>query len=45
MRKKKLYHQFACSSLILPEHRARLAQHHQKKSPGGMPRGNEFSRG
>jgi hypothetical protein len=32
MRKKKLYHQFACSSLILPEHRARLARHHQKKA-------------
>lgn len=26
---KKLYHQFICSSLMLPEHRARLAQHRQ----------------
>lgn len=25
--KKKLYHQFVCSSLMLPEHRARLARH------------------
>lgn len=30
--KKKLYHQFACSSLMLPEHRARLARHRQKKA-------------
>lgn len=29
--RKKLYHQFACSSLILPEHRARLTRHHQDK--------------
>ncbi len=29
--RKKLYHQFACSSLMLPEHRARLARHHQDK--------------
>ncbi len=29
--RKKLYHQFACSSLMLPEHRARLARHHQEK--------------
>jgi hypothetical protein len=30
--KKKLYHQFACSSLMLPEHRARLARHRQKSA-------------
>ena len=30
--KKKLYHQFVCSSLMLPEHRARLARHRQKSA-------------
>lgn len=29
--RKKIFHQFACSSLILPEHRARLARHHQDR--------------
>lgn len=28
--KKKLYHQFACSSLMLPEHRARLDRHRRE---------------
>lgn len=27
---KKLYHQFVCSSLMLPEHRHRLAEHREK---------------
>lgn len=30
--KKKLYHQFACSSLMLPEHRARLARHRREEA-------------
>lgn len=32
MKKRKLCHQFACSSLMLPEHRALLAQHRQKNA-------------
>lgn len=38
--KKKLYHQFACSCLMLPEHRARLARHRREKTGdtcGGEP--------
>ncbi len=30
--KKKLYHQFACSCLMLPEHRARLEQRRRKSA-------------
>ena len=30
--RKKFFHQFAGSSLMLPEHRARLARHCQKKA-------------
>ncbi|HPU01077.1 MAG: YolD-like family protein [Firmicutes bacterium] len=30
--KKKLYHQFACSSLMLPEHRAALARHRREEA-------------
>lgn len=30
MSKKKLYHQFACSSLMLPEHRRRLSRHREQ---------------
>lgn len=31
---KKIYHQFACSCLMLPEHRARLAQRSRENAGG-----------
>ncbi|HHW74960.1 MAG TPA: YolD-like family protein [Firmicutes bacterium] len=34
--KKKLYHQFACSSLMLPEHRTALARHRRNKAAEGL---------
>lgn len=38
---KKLYHQFACSSLMLPEHRAALARHRRRKAAADSP--NHFA--
>lgn len=35
--KKKLYHQFACSSLMLPEHRAGLARHRRNRAAEERP--------
>ncbi len=38
MNSKKLFNQFACSSLMLPEHRKKLAQHYNA-SPGKEQKG------
>ena len=39
--RKKLYHQFACSSLMLPEHRAGLIRRHRQKSAEKRPEWDE----
>ncbi|NLA26991.1 MAG: YolD-like family protein [Firmicutes bacterium] len=36
--KKKLYHQFACSCMMLPEHRARLARRRRENTAGEICR-------
>ncbi len=40
--KKKLYHQFACSCLMLPEHRTRLERRRRKRASGAARRRPSF---